>query len=190
MDLLQATSIIHGDCSQDPTDGIIRVNGVPLTDAQLAEVTDKAIQLEEQEKIDNAYNVLQNLCDAKSQDAKNYINGSRVTAEQLARYEEKYEISKQFKANGAYEAQLQLEADLVELSVTALADLIIAKGDAYKQALIAFNTKIEAFRVKVSNLIDAGETDKANQVLELAKDLGSSTSDDDVKALFTQVIEG
>ena len=74
--------------------------------------------------------------------------------------------------------------------MTDLADLIIAKGDAYKQALIAFNTKIEAFRVKVSNLIDAGETDKANQVLELAKDLGSSTSDDDVKALFTQVIEG
>lgn len=146
----------------------------------------KLEELEAKAVTDNAYNLLQTLCDTKSQEAKNYINGAKVTSEQLARYEEKYQTAKAFKADGSHLEQLQLEADLSGLTVTALADLIIAKGDAYKQALVTFNARIEAFRVKVAGLIANGQVDKANKALELAKNLGSSTSNADIKTIFTQ----
>jgi len=144
----------------------------------------KITELEAQAKKDNAYTSLQTLCDTKSQEAKNYIAGKRVTAEQLARYKEKFEIAQEYKANGSYADVLKLEADLQGLSVDDLADLIIAKGQAYKQALIKFNAKIEAFRVLVADLIEAGEIDKAMSIIEKAKKLGVDTKDEDIKALF------
>ena len=182
--LLQATRVLYGDSFQDPVAGDIYVRGEALTPQQLQEVTAKVEEIEEQAKIEKAYKALQTLCDVKTREAKNYINGSKVTAEQLARYEEKYQTAKAFKADGSHSEQLQLEADLVGLTVTALADLIIAKGDAYKQALVTFNARIEAFRVRVAGLIATDQVDKANEILELAKDFGVATSDDDVKALF------
>ena len=144
----------------------------------------KLAELEAKAATDNAYNLLQTLCDTKSQEAKNYINGAKVTSEQLARYEEKYEIAKAFKADGSHLEQLQLEADLVGLTVTELADLIIARGDAYKQALVTFNARIEAFRVKVRSLIADGQLDSVNLILETAKDFDITTTDDEIKALF------
>ena len=124
------------------------------------------------------------LCDTKSVEAKAYINGAKVTAEQLARYEEKYQIALEYKSNGNYATTLQLEADLQGLTVDELADLIIAKGQAYKQALISFNAKIEAFRVQVSKLIADGNLVKANKVITKAKELGAGATDEDIKGLF------
>ena len=138
-----------------------------------------------------AYNILtttkqtlQSLCDTKSVEAKAYINGAKVTTEQLVRYEEKYQIATEYKANGNYADTLKLEADLQGLTVDELADLIIAKGQAYKQALISFNAKIEAFRVQVSKLIAGGQIDKANEIVLKAKDFGVDTTDENIKGLF------
>jgi len=94
---------------------------------------------------------------------------------------------KEFKANGAYEAQLKLEADLNGLTVDALADLIVAKGNEYRQALRNFNSRIEAFRVKVKGLISEGKLDKANNILERAKRFDYSTTDDDIRLVFEEL---
>ena len=154
-------------------------------DKKLKEPTKEQIDgFVKQAKVDNALADLQSLCDTKSVEAKAYINGAKVTAEQLARYEEKYQIATEYKANGNYADTLKLEADLQGLSVDELADLIIAKGQAYKQALISFNAKIEAFRVKVSKLISDGNIDKANEVITKAKELGAGATDEDIKGLF------
>lgn len=182
--LLEAARILYGDSYQDPASGSLYSGGEVLTPEQMQEVTTKAEELEEQVKVEKAYSSLRSACDAKSEDAKNYINGSKVTNEQVARYEEKYYMAKEFKANGSYAAQLQLEAELNGLTVDALADFIVAKGDEYKEALRVFNARIEAFRVKVQDLIDNGQVDKANDILEVAKGLDSSTTDEDIKALF------
>ena len=163
---------------------IVKWNSDNIQQPTQEQITNRAKEIEEQARTDNAYSTLQTLCDTKSQDAKNYINGAKVTSEQLARYEEKYEIAKAFKADGSHLEQLQLEADLVRLTVTELADLIIAKGDAYKQALVTFNARIEAFRVKVRSLIADGQLDSVNLILETAKDFDITTTDDEIKALF------
>jgi len=130
-------------------------------------------------------NKIQNLCDTKTQEAKAYINGAKVTTDQLARYEEKYQIAAEYKSNGNYADTLKLEADLQGLSVDDLADLIIAKGHSYKQALIGFNAKIEAFRVALGKIIKAGDLDKATAIIINAKELGANATDEDVAGLFT-----
>jgi len=148
------------------------------------EIKNDFIKQKKIEKINKAYRKLQKLCDTKSQEAKNYIAGKKVTYEQLARYEEKFQIATEYKANGNYADILKLEADLQGVSVDNLANLIIVKGKAYKQALINFNAMIEAFRVKVSYLIETGQIDKAMQIIEQAKSFGADTTPEDIKALF------
>lgn len=46
LDLLRATHELFGDCSQESGDETIYIGGVPLTDEQLAQVTEKASQNE------------------------------------------------------------------------------------------------------------------------------------------------
>ena len=139
---------------------------------------------ENNNEVDDVKNLLQYLCDKKSQEAKNYIAGKKVTDEQLARYVEKFDIATEYKENGNYANTLQLEADFQNMSVDELADLIINKGKEYKQALIGFNAKIEAFRVAVEKMIDDGEIDKANEIIETAKEFGIDTTDEDIKNLI------
>jgi hypothetical protein len=141
-------------------------------------------KVEEENKINTTYKNLQTLCDTKSKEAKKYIVGREVTDEQLARYEEKYQIAKEYKTSGKYKDRLSLEAKLQGLTVDDLADLIIKKGDEYKEALITFNSRIEAFRVKVTNIIEQGDLDKANEIIEKAYNLDANSSDDDVAKLF------
>ena len=186
--LLKAARILYGYCSQDPIDDTIYVNGVALTPKQLGQVTAKAAELEVQEKTDSAYKRLQELCDAKSQEAKDFINGARVTVEQLARYEEKYEIAKDCKSSidklEPYSDIFKLEADLAGITEIALIDLIISKGNAYRHSLSLFNAKIEAFRVKTKSLIASGQVDKASRIIETARGFDITTTDADVRGVF------
>ena len=149
-----------------------------------AEVDAKVAELEAQAKVEDAQKALQTLCDTKSIQAKTFIAGKDVTVEQLARYEEKYQVATEYKASGNYADVLKLEADLQGITVDELADLIIGSGNAYKQALIEFNARIEAFRVAVSKIIDAGDIDRANTIIENAKTLGEDATDADVAGLF------
>ena len=164
--------------------GVIKFKNTQIKQPTKEQIQDKIAELEAREKLNNAYTSLQKLCDTKSQEAKNYIAGKKVTDEQLARYKEKLEIAQEYKTNGSYADVLKLEADLKGITVDELADLIITKGNEYKQKLIEFNAKIEAFRVKVSKMIEDGEIDKANKIIEKARSFGADTTDDDIKALF------
>lgn len=137
---------------------------------------------------EDAYNKLQTLCDTKSQEAKNFINGAKVTAGQLARYKEKYEIAKDCKSSidklEPHSDIFKLEADLVGITEIALIDLIISKGNAYRHSLSLFNAKIEAFRVRTKKIIASGQVDTANGIIEAAKSFDINTTDADIRALF------
>ena len=134
---------------------------------------------EEEYLISMTENSLKILCDTKSKEAKKYINGGEVSSEQLERYKEKEEI-----ALSSDKSPLQLEADLHGITVDELVTLIITKSNDYRLALKLFNTKIEAFRVAVSKIIDSGDLEKANTIIEKARDFEHNTSDEDIKALF------
>jgi len=153
-------------------------------DKTQAEIDAQVAELEAQAKITDAKKALQSLCDKKSIQAKTFIAGKDVTTEQLARYEEKYQVATEYKTNGNYANVLQLEADLQGITVNELADLIIVRGNVYKQALIEFNARIEAFRVAVYTIINAGDIDRANTIINGAKDFDNTTTDDDVAELF------
>ena len=141
-------------------------------------------ELSDDEKKSEAIRNLGSLCDKKSVEAKSYINGSYVSVEQLARYEEKYQSALSYKADGSSEEILKLEAELQGLSVADFADVVIRKGEAYKLALATFNAKIEAFRIKVNKLIEAKEFEKVSNIFEKAEHLDADATDDDVKSLF------
>jgi len=124
------------------------------------------------------------LCDTKTQEAKNYINGSPVSSEQLDRYHTKYIISNAYKADGSYKEQLQLEADLKGMTVDELADLVIKTGNMYKEGMTIFNSRIEAFRVKTKSLIENDNIEKVREIIGKAKSLATSSRDEDIKKLF------
>lgn len=130
--------------------------------------------------------VLNELCDTKTAEAKLYISGMDISTEQLERYKEKYKMSLAYKEDGSYESNLTLEANVTGMTVDELADLIITKGVAYDEAMMTFNSRIEAFRVAVSNLIENNELEKVYSILESARAFDANTTDEDVAALFEE----
>jgi hypothetical protein len=124
------------------------------------------------------------LCDSKSIEAKTFINGGYVSAEQFARYEEKLKMAKAFLSDESYKSTLSLEAEIQGVSVEDLANAIVAKGAVYENALLSFNAKIEAFRLSVNKIIEQKQFETANAIIEKAYALGADATDDDVKALF------
>jgi hypothetical protein len=140
--------------------------------------------LSEEEMKEESLSKLQTLCDKKSVEAKTYINGGYVSAEQLARYEEKLKMAQAFLTDGSYESVLALEAEIQGVSVEDLAKAIVAKGAAYENALLSFNAKIEAFRVSVNKIIEQKQFETANAIIEKAYALGAGATDADIKALF------
>jgi len=161
----------------------VKIDNPTFTEEKVAT---KVEQFEAEEARLFAYKNLIKICDAKTILAKAYIAGGHISVEQLARYEEKYKIALEFKANKKYETELklELEADLQGITVSKLANLIIKKGEAYKDALVSFNAKIEAFRIAVSKIIEDGDLGRANKIIEKAEKLGAGTTDADVKELF------
>ena len=175
--------MLFENCYQD-SEGTIYVNGEALTSEQLDQVTAKAEEIKTQEETENAYKRLQKVCDTKSQEAKNYINGAKVTDALLEEYEIKVRLAKDYKQNGVNTEKLQLEADLVGKTVDELATLIIQLNDQYCEAYNRYKMMIGAFRVKVKRLIASGQLDKANKAIELAKSFGANTTEADIKEVF------
>ena len=183
MDLLRAANMLFENCYQD-SEGTIYVNGEALTPEQLDQVTAKAEEIKIQEETENAYKRLQEVCDTKSQEAKNFINGARVTDELLEEYEIKVELAKDYKQNGTSTEKLQLEADLVGKTVDELATLILQLNDQYCEAYNTYKMMIGAFRVKVKRLIASGQLDEANRIIEIAKGFDVNTTEAAVRAVF------
>jgi len=132
-------------------------------------------------------NELNSLCDTKSKEAENYIAGMRVSDKQLQRYIDKYNIVIKYLAdtsNTDLKASVTLAADLAGSSVDDYCNLIKEKHDQYISALETLNNKIDAFRVKVKQLILNNEFDKVEGILEKAKNFNANTTDDEIKALF------
>jgi len=129
---------------------------------------------------------LNSLCDSKSKEARNYIAGQKVSNEQLERYNNKFEVAKKYLSDKDDESKskLQLEADLNGITVDSLANLIVEKGNEYLSALETLNNRIDAFRIKVKQLIQSNEFDKVDSIIEKAKEFNANTTDEEIKGLF------
>jgi len=141
------------------------------------------------ERKTSLYNSIQLLADSKTRDLKNYISGKKVTQEQMERYEAKYNVALQCKESGDYSV-LELEAELQGMEPEDLADLIIEKHDELIEYLNKYSAMIEAYRVKAQTIVDSIETldeiEKAQILLDKAKEFDINTTEDDIKALFEE----
>jgi len=150
----------------------------------------QATSVDEQNLIKNtkilAKEQVQSLCDQKTQEAKQYIAGKKVTQEQLDRYKEKYEIAKKYLTDGSYADLLGYEAQARGMSVEELANVIVQKGDTWKENIVRFNFLIEAFKAKANSLIENLEIERLERILKEAQELGPNTTIEQILALFEE----
>ena len=137
----------------------------------------------------NLINEITQLADNKSKDLKNYIAGKRVTQEQKERYEAKYQMALKAKETNDYSMFL-LEANNDENQAKELVETIIKLHDKWLETLDYYNTLIDQFRVRATNLVQQIETfeqiNKAEELLERAKQFNINTTPEDVIKLFEE----
>ena len=147
----------------------------------------RATEYKENKKQDYLNRLLE-LCDRKTQEVKNYINGEKVTEGLIERYQAKEQMAKAYLADGSsYKDELQVEADLKGISVDDLAKLIVSLADKFKSKLDYFYSLIEAFRVKTKSLILNYQFDDVDKVMMEASGMGASSTPDDIKNLFANI---
>jgi len=147
----------------------------------------RATEYKEERKQDYLNRLLE-LCDRKTQEVKNYINGEKVTEGLIERYQAKEQMAKAYLADGSsYKDELQVEADLKGISVDDLAKLIVSLADKFKSKLDYFYSLIEAFRVKTKSLILNYQFDDVDKIVMEASGMGANSTPDDIKNLFANI---
>ena len=147
----------------------------------------RATEYKENKKQDYLNRLLE-LCDRKTQEVKNYINGEKVTEGLIERYQAKEQMAKAYLADGSsYKDELQVEADLKGISVDDLAKLIVSLADKFKSKLDYFYSLIEAFRVKTKSLILNYQFDDVDKIVMEASGMGANSTPDDIKNLFANI---
>jgi len=127
------------------------------------------------------------LCDKKTQEIKNYLNGQKVTEGLIERYQAKEQMARAYLADGSFKDELQIEADLKGVSVDDLAKLIIDLADKFKNKLDYFYSLIEAFRVKTKSLILNYKFSDVDKIMNDASGLDATATADDIKNLFADI---
>ena len=147
----------------------------------------RATEYKEKKKQDYL-NRLLDLCDRKTQEVKNYINGEKVTEGLIERYQAKEQMARAYLADGkSFKDELQVEADLKGISVDDLAKLIVSLADKFKSKLDYFYSLIEAFRVKTKSLILNYQFDDVDKIVMEASGMGANSTPDDIKNLFANI---
>jgi len=131
--------------------------------------------------------ILIDLCDKKTQEVKNYINGQKVTEGLIDRYQAKEQMARAYLADGSFKDELQIEADLKGISVDDLAKLIVDLANKFRNKLNYFYSLIEAFRVKTKQLILNYKFSVVDDILAQAYKLNATATADDIKALFNDI---
>ena len=149
--------------------------------------TSKRVEQYKEEKKQDYLNRLIELCDRKTQEIKDYLNGQKVTEGLLERYQAKEEMARAYLKDGSYKDELQVEADLKGVSVDDLAKLIVDLADKFRNKLDYFYSLIEAFRVKTKSLILNYQFSDVDKIMNEASGLDATATADDIKNLFTYI---
>jgi len=136
---------------------------------------------------------LAKLADEKQDQAEALIADKKnVSDKQLQRYQTKYELAQQAKANKDYSA-FDLEAKLIGMKSEDLVNLILTNGENWKKAIDSFIVMIEAYRVRAKQIIESTQTVEQvfaiEELFKVAATMGPNTSADEIEALFTKYSE-
>ena len=106
------------------------------------------------------------ICDSKQQQAIESLLTYRSTPSQLKRYEDKY--------------QRALNDEFTEKEN----EEIITNHESYLQQIRVYIDVIESFRKQISDIIDDGEIEKAQKILNSYKSLSVTATQSDINELF------
>ena len=149
--------------------------------------TSKRAEQYKEEKKQKYLDKLWKLCDKKTQEVKNYLNGEKVTEGLIERYQAKEQMARAYLKDGSYKDELQVEADLKGVSVDDLAKLIVSLADKFKSKLDYFYSLIEAFRVKTKSLIINCQFDDVDKIMIEASGMGANSTPNDIKNIFANI---
>ena len=132
-------------------------------------------------------NALTDLANKKTNEAKNYIAGQKVTPDQVERYKIKYQEAVKAIQDSNYN-YFVAEATLKGVAPKDLAQLVKARGDEWNTEIAKYVAIIEAYRVKAKSIIENTTTLKEfiliAKFLNYAKTLPANTTTDELVALF------
>jgi len=136
---------------------------------------------------------LAKLADEKQEQAEAIIADKKnISDKQVQRYETKYKLAQEAKANNDYSA-FELEAKLINMKPEDLVNLILTNGENWKKAIDNFIVMIEAYRVRAKQIIKSAQTVEQiftiEKLFEVAKTMGPGTKAEDIEALFTEYRE-
>ena len=98
-------------------------------------------------------NSLNDLANQKTNEAKNYISGQKVTYDKLERYRIKYQEAIKAIADSNYN-YFEPEATLKGITPKDLATLVKTRGDEWNTEITKYVAIIEAYRVKAKSIIE------------------------------------
>jgi hypothetical protein len=141
-------------------------------------------ELKNKYKTELAQKALYDLCDMKLKQAEKYIAKKEIECY----IEKEYNLVKEALNNNNV-SFFEPEALLLGTTAKEEFDKALKMKQAYEAKYNEFATRIRAFRRAVTKLIETGKIDKANKIINKAKEFGADTSNEDIKALFEEINE-
>lgn len=124
--------------------------------------------------------------------------GEKYLQGQISRYKEKYKVAKQYVADQTINNQYWYDAIVSEMNTTndilgygltipVFMEIIVQQFELGEYRSQKFETSIEIFRCKTKDLILANESERANACLNLAKNIPTELTIEDLEEFIIQL---
>lgn len=124
--------------------------------------------------------------------------GEKYLQGQISRYKEKYKVAKQYTIDATINNQFWYDAIVTEmnntnaifnygLTITVFMGIIVQQFELGEYRSQKFETSIEVFRCKTKDLILANESERANACLNMAKNIPTQLTIEELDVFLTQL---
>lgn len=124
--------------------------------------------------------------------------GEKYLQGQISRYKEKYKVAKQYTIDATINNQFWYDAIVTEmnntnaifnygLTIPVFMGIIVQQFELGEFRSQKFETSIEVFRCKTKDLILANESERANTCLNMAKNIPTQLTIDELDVFLTQL---
>lgn len=189
-------AIVIDDREQDFQDYLIAqqnrlVQLVEATESELAEIT-------KQKQLSELILICEYLTDRSLISSVNKEGGEKYLQGQIARYKEKYKVAKQYIDDQTINNQFWYDAIVIEmnntndifnygLTIPIFMEIIVQQFELGELRSQRFETAIEIFRCKTKDLILANESERASNCLNIAKNIPTQLTLEDLDNFLIQL---
>lgn len=164
---------------------------VEATESELAEIT-------KQKQLSELISVCEYLTDRSLISSVSKEGGEKYLQGQITRYKEKYKVAKQYTIDATINNQFWYDAIVTEmnntnaifnygLTIPVFMGIIVQQFELGEFRSQKFETSIEVFRCKTKDLILANESERASNCLNIAKNIPTQLTLEDLDNLLIQL---